>query len=90
MFVSSNESTSTTERDQLSDSMTVARNGEGLPMLNSVHDLLGSVAQVTLSDLGLHGHSPIVPSGAIWCYRVTGTVRHLVRLGPRRRLHPRQ
>jgi hypothetical protein len=36
--------TSPTQRNQLSDPMTVARDSEGLPMLDRIHDLSRSTA----------------------------------------------
>jgi hypothetical protein len=50
----------TAQRNQLRDSVAVARDGEGLPIFNGVHDFLGSVAKVTLSDLRMRGHGDIV------------------------------
>jgi len=61
------ESASPTQRDQFGDLVTITRDSEGLAMLDRVHDLSGSIAQITLSDLRLHGHSttlPHVPHGA--------------------------
>jgi hypothetical protein len=40
-------------------------------MLDRVHDLSGSIAQIALSDLGLDGHSATLPACATRCYRVT-------------------
>jgi hypothetical protein len=55
-LLSGNEPAPMAQRNQLTDPMAVARDGEGLPMLNGVHDFLGSVAKVTLSDLRMRGH----------------------------------
>jgi hypothetical protein len=52
----SDEPAPTTQRDQLRDPVTIARNRERLPMLDSVHDLLGPVAQIPLGDLWLDSH----------------------------------
>jgi hypothetical protein len=58
------ESTSPAQRNQLCDSVTITRDGKGLAMLDRVHDLSGSVAQITLSDLRLAGHKATLPECA--------------------------
>src|SRR5690606_14637969 len=55
-----------TERNQLADLMTVAGHRERPPVFDGVHDLFRPVAQVALSDLGLH--KPTIPAYS--------TVRH--------------
>src|SRR5436190_12977246 len=51
-----NEAPPAAQRDQFSNAVTVAGHRERLPVLDRVHDLLGSVAQVALGDLRLLAH----------------------------------
>src|SRR5690606_24674199 len=57
---SADEAAPPTERNQLADLMTVAGHRERPPVFDGVHDLFRPVAQVALSDLGLH--KPTIPA----------------------------
>src|ERR1700760_1763847 len=52
------------QRDQLTDPVPVPRDRERLPVLDRVHDLARSGAQIALSDLGIGAHRSRVALGA--------------------------
>jgi hypothetical protein len=45
------------QRDQFADPVAVAGDNERLPILDGIHDLFGSVAEITLGDLRLCSHA---------------------------------
>src|SRR5215471_19186704 len=65
-----NETPPPAQRDQLTDAVTIAGDRESLPVLDCIHDLLGSVAQVALGDFRLVAHSPSLGAGSTSCYWV--------------------
>jgi hypothetical protein len=50
--------------------MPAARDGECLPVLDSVHDLSGSVSQIALGDFRLSSHKDSIPGHGTQCYAV--------------------
>lgn len=50
-----------TQRDQLTDRGAVAGDYECLAMLDSIHNLPGFAAEISLRDLMFHSHTSIVP-----------------------------
>jgi hypothetical protein len=43
-FLTGDEATPLAQRDQLGDPVTITRNGEGLSVLDRIHDLSGPIA----------------------------------------------
>jgi len=50
--------------------MPTARDGECLPVLDSIHDLSGSVSQIALGDFRLSSHKDSIPGHGTQCYAV--------------------
>src|ERR1022692_2626457 len=71
-FLARHEPPAAPQRDQLADPVPVAGDGERLPVLHGVHDLLGPVAEISLSDLRLRCHAsqlnPCIAPCATRCY----------------------
>ena len=65
-LLSSHETSAPSQRNQFADFPTVPSDGEGLAMLDSVHDFLRPHPKVPLTDFGLTTHLPIVALSATW------------------------
>jgi hypothetical protein len=55
-FLPGDEPPSVSQRDQFADPVPIAGDGEGLPVLDRVHNLLGPVAEISLGDFRLRCH----------------------------------
>src|ERR1022692_4472107 len=71
-FLPGDEPAPAPQWDQFADPVPVAGDGERLPILDGVHDLLGPVAEISLCDFRLRCHAsqpnPHVAPCAIRCY----------------------
>src|ERR1022692_750583 len=55
-FLPGDEPAPASQGDQFADPVPIAGDGEGLPVLDRVHNLLGPVAEISLGDFRLRCH----------------------------------